>query len=215
MSYEDARVAGFQRGGTAANTFQFMRTNSEQEQIVAQGLPPYTEMTRRGLGWQGMTTAALAALVVRPSTLGNLTLWNGEVGPTAKSYVVDRVFAFNLVSTAAQARHGIWLCSHPAGMAAPTADITAIKSTNGKSAYTGLARLDTAATVVDDGWFPWGTGFTKGAGGVLPMGVISVNVEGRLIVPPQCSLCLHTVASLVGDTTTMGASWFEEQLSIE
>ena len=209
MSYEDARVAGFQRGGTAANTFQFMRTNSEQEQIVAQGLPPYTEMTRRGLGWQGMTTAALAALVVRPSTLGNLTLWNGEVGPTAKSYVVDRVFAFNLVSTAAQARHGIWLCSHPAGMAAPTADITAIKSTNGKSAYTGLARLDTAATVVDDGWFPWGTWGDVEPTGVLPGGILTVNVEGRIIIPPGGGLSIQVVSSVVGNTYTTGFHWYE------
>ena len=37
----------------------------------------------------------------------------------------------------------------------------------------------------------------------------------KLIVPPQCSLCLHVVSSLVGQTFTQGARWYEEQITIE
>jgi hypothetical protein len=44
---------------------------------------------------------------------------------------------------------------------------------------------------------------------------VIAEVDGRLIVPPQCSLCLHVVSSLVGQTFTQGARWYEEQLTIE
>jgi hypothetical protein len=49
----------------------------------------------------------------------------------------------------------------------------------------------------------------------VPFGAVMANVEGRLIVPPQCSLCLHVVSSLVGQTFTQGAQWFEEILTLE
>lgn len=211
MSNEDARLIGYQRGGSANEQFRFLRSNSEQELLAAQGVPPYTEMTRRGLGWQVMNTSALAALVVRPSTVANLTLYNGETGATAKSYVIDRVFAFNLVSTAAQARSGIWLCSHVT-MTAPTADITAIKSTNGKGIYSGAAIVDTGATVVDNGWFPWGTWGDVEPTGVLPGGILTVDVAGRIVVPPGAGLSIQVVSSVVGNTFTTGFHWYEVEL---
>jgi hypothetical protein len=66
--------------------------------LVAHGLPPYTEMTRKGNGWATMSTSAVAGLVVRPSTVAALELWNGyhTGGP---SLIIDRLFFFNLVST--------------------------------------------------------------------------------------------------------------------
>ena len=69
--------------------------------------------------------------------------------------------------------------------------------------------------MLDSGWFPWTAAYQKGAGGVVPFGAVLAEVDGRLIVPPQCSLCLHVVSSLVGQTFTQGASWYEEQLTIE
>jgi hypothetical protein len=69
-------------------------------------------------------------------------------------------------------------------------------------------------TVIDSGWFPWTQAYNKGAGGVVPFGAVVANVEGRLIVPPGSSLCLHVVSSLVGQTFTQGASWYEETLTI-
>ena len=180
---------------------------------VAQGLPAGTVATLSGAGYQAMATAAIAALVVRPSTTAAFTLWNGE-SAGGKSYVIERVMCHQLVSTAAQARFGIWLCSHPIGMAAVTADITAIKSTSGKSAYGGSARLDNGATVADDGWFPWGDSVDVEPTGVLPGAQISAEVNGRIIVPPTAGLSAHVVASLVGDTFTLGFHWYELQLDV-
>ena len=116
--------------------------------LVAGGMPPYAEMTRRGMGWQAMNTTALAALVVRPSTLANCTLFNNEPDG-GLTYVIDRAFGFNLVTTAAEGRQGMWICVHPRGLVTPTNDITARGSMSGKANYGGRAVVDTNMTVTD------------------------------------------------------------------
>lgn len=187
--------------------------NQLGEQLVAQGLPPYTEMTRRGTGWHVMSVVAVAGLVVRPSTVAAFEIWNGySVG--GKSLIIDRLFWHNLVSTNVVEGFSGW-ASVTASKSAPSAGANVVTRGNSGKTYGGPVIAALGTTVTDSGWFPWGNGFTKGAGGVVPFGAIEARVEGRLIVPPQCSLCLHVVASLVGDTFTQGAGWFEEQISIE
>jgi len=211
MAGDDSRLLGFQRGGASDSAFRYIRSNQEQELLTAQGLPPYTELSRRGRGWQVMDTTATAAVVVRPSTVAGLTLYNGETGATAKSYVIDRVFAFNLVTTDAVADWSVWACIHPAGMTAPTADITAIKGMNGGT-YAGAAIVDTGATVNDNGWFPVGTGHVGNPGTVTPGTAIAIPIEGRLIVPPTGGISINVVASLVTWTFTHGFAWYEVEL---
>ena len=208
---DTAQIHAVHRGGATDGVPNGIQMNTQREVFVAQGLPPYTEMARRG-GFSVMNTTALAALVVRPSTVANLTLFNNEAAG-GKSYVIDRLFAFNLVSTAAQARHGLWACVHKP-MAKPTADITAIASSSGKN-YGGLAVVDTGATVADDGWFPWGPWGDVEPTGVLPGGILTVNVEGRLIVPPGCGISTQVVSSVVGNTYTTGFSWYEVVIPTE
>ena len=180
---------------------------------VAQSLPPGAVLTAQGAGYQAQSTSAIAALVIRPDTTAAFTLWNGEPGG-GKSYIIERIMAFNLVSTAAQTFASIWVCSHPVGMAAVTADITAVKSTRGISGYGGNARLDVGATVVDDGWFPWGLSSEAEEAGVLPGGVICAPIAGRIIVPPTAGVSMHIVSGLVGDTFTHGFHWYEVQLDL-
>mgnify|MGYP001582727557 CR=1 FL=1 len=79
-------------------------------------------------------------------------------------------------------------------------------------AYGGPVIAAASTTVVDSGWFPWGQAVT-GLGAATPFGAAVAEIDGRLIVPPQCSLCLHVVSSVTGDTFTQGASWYEEQIT--
>lgn len=185
--------------------------NYSDEQLVAQGLPPYTEMTRRNLGWQVMNTSAVAALVVRPSTAANATLYNNNTSASQIALVIDRLFAFNLVTTAALSDWSLWACIHPTGRAADTADITAFKSMSGKSgSYSGAAIFDNGATVTDDGWFPvTETPNVIHGVGVTPSHAISVPIEGRFVIPPTAAISLHVVASIVGLTFTCGFSFYE------
>ena len=175
---------------------------------IAQVLPPYAVLSTEGNGWQVMATAAVAALIVRPSTTSLGTLWNGEADG-GKSYIIDRIFTQQLVSAAAASRWGIWACVHPIGMAAVTADITAIKSMAGKSSYGGTARFDVGATVGDNGWFPYGEPHDTETVGILGGSQSCVDVFGQLVIPYTAGISLHAVAASVGVTLAVGFSWFE------
>jgi hypothetical protein len=205
-------VQGILRNGNT--TYQgSVQLNEKAEQLVAHGLPRYTEMTRKGAAWGCMSTAAVAGLVVRPSTTAALELFNGY--PTGgKSLIVDRLFYFNLVSTNVIEGFSGWAMV-TTSKAAPSSASLAVSSLQGNKAYSGPVVNAVSTTVVANGWFPWTNAYQKGAGGVVPFGATIGEVDGRLIVPPQCSLCLHVVSSLVGQTFTQGASWYEEQITLE
>jgi hypothetical protein len=188
------------------------QANQMGEQLVAMGLPRGAEMVRKGKAWATMSTAAVAGLVVRPTVTAAFEIFNGH--PAAgKSLIIDRMFWFNLVSTNVIESFSGW-AAVTAAKAAVTSGSFVVRGASGKS-YGGPVIAAASTTVIDSGWFPWGPGFTKGAGGVVPHGAVIAEVDGRLIVPPQCSLCLHVVSSLVGQTFTQGASWYEEQITIE
>jgi hypothetical protein len=186
------------------------QANQLGEQFATMGLPPYTESVRKGTAWQTMAVTAVAGLVVRPSTTAALEIWNGYQ-PAGASLVIDRVFAFNLVTTAANEGFSVW-AQVTTVKAAPSSAALAIRGNSGK-AYGGSVLTAINTTVTDSGWFPWTNGLVTSGAGVTPYGCAIANVEGRLIVPPGCSLCLHVVASLVGQTFTNGAGWFEETVT--
>ena len=191
-----------------------LQANEKSELIVAGGLPPYTEMTRRGNGWGTMSTSAVAGLVVRPSTTAAFEIFNGYA-TGGKSLIIDRLFWFNLVS--AQVAQGFtgWACV-TAAKAAVTSGSFVVRGNSGK-AYGGPVIAAASTTILDSGWFPWAVGSTKAIEATVTPngGAVAIDVGGRLIVPPQCSLCLHAVAQTTASTFTQGAQWYEEQLSIE
>jgi len=200
-----------QRKGTTVNQGTAVG-NEFNEQLVAHGMPRGTEMVRRGNGWGTMATSAIAGLVVRPSTTAALELWNGY-GVGGRSLIIDRVFAFNLVSTNVIEGFSLWAMVTQS-KSAPSSASLVVNGLSGKT-YGGPVINAVGTTVVANGWFPWTQAYQKGAGGVVPFGAVIGEVDGRIIVPPQCSLCLHVVSSLVGQTFTTGAFWYEEQLTLE
>jgi hypothetical protein len=167
-------------------------------------IPPQIVWTAKQYGVQAMATAAVAALVVRPTTTAMATLWNGD---PSKYYVIDRAFAHNLVGVANSAFQ-IWLCVHPVGMAKPTNDITVRNNTAGKAAGGSSSIFDNGATVVDDGWFIWdyqGTTITV----TVPGGNLCAEINGRIILPPTAALSMHITASTTSATFTPGFHWYE------
>lgn len=196
------------RSGPSANVSVPLSVNESNELLVAQGLPPYAEMTRRFDLFSTMNTSALAALVVRPSTTSNFTIFNNESAGSGKIYVMHRIWAFNLVSTAAQARQGMWYCVHSSAVATPTNDITARSSGRG-DLVSSKSIADTATTVPDDGWFPIGPFSDVEVTGVLPGAVMSEKFDGTAIIPPGKAISGQVVSSVTGNTFTMGFSWWE------
>lgn len=198
-------------GGDGSENFAAF--NEKNELLVAYGLPPYTEMARKGQGWSVMTTSAVAALVVRPSTVANVELWNGEAAG-GLSYIIDRSFFHNLVSTAVNS-NAIPYYQVTASKAAPSTASLAVAGNTGKQTYGGKAIVAIGTTVIASGWFPFPLSPNYiGPNAAAPGGGDgSGRTEGRIIVPPGSSLCLHMVASIVGDTFNQGVSWFEELLT--
>lgn len=200
--------------GATANQEFSANSNYRNEQLTAQGLPPYAQLSIENKGWQVMDTTATAAVVVRPSTVAGLTLYNNNASATNICFVIDTIKVFNLVTTAALSDWSVWACVHPTGMTAPTADITAIKSMSGlATAYSGGAIVDTGATVVDNGWFPISNNANVTHGvGVTPGHALSIPVDGRFIIPPTAAISVNVVASITGLTFTHGFSWWEMEL---
>lgn len=170
---------------------------------------PYSlAWTAKGYGKQAMATAAVAALVVRPSTTAMATLRNNSAN---KALVIERVFGHNLVAVA-ESEYQLWLCSHPAGMAAVTNDITVRNSTNGRAAGGSDTSFDNGATVTDDGWFIWSP-FGHTTTVTTPAGSVLAEVGGRIIVPPTGGISAQVVAQTTSATFTLGFHWFEVPLT--
>ena len=156
-------------------------------------------------------TAATAGLVVRPTTVAALTIWNGEnVG--GKSLVIDRIFSHCLVTAASKEVWSMWYCMH-LEMTKPTNGITSLRGTgDGREPNNSLVVVDPDATVLDDGWFPCGSEGLVSETGTTPSGVSEWECNGRLVVPPHHGLSIHTVASTTNVDNTSGVSWWRVQL---
>lgn len=212
MANTDIRVAKRVLDGDQMVNAQ---SNELKDMLVAQNLPPYTEVVRTGAGWSTMSTAAVAGLVVRPGTTAAFEIYNAYAAG-GKSLIIDRLFYFNLVSTNVIESFSGWAAvSTPNRVAAAPTSGSFVVRGNAGAAYGGAVIAAASTTVIASGWFPWTNAIQKGAGGVVPFGAQIAEVNGRLIVPPGASLNLHVVSSLVGQTFTQGASWFEEQLTME
>ena len=162
--------------------------------------------TAKGYGWQTMAVAAVASLIVRPTTTAIGTFYNN----TAKNFVIDRVFAHNLVSIA-NGQFGIWLCVHPIGMTAPTNDITIRNSTVGLTAGTeGI--FDNGASVIDNGWFPWGENSTS-VTQTVPGSLAQALVDGKIIIPPTAAISISVVGQTAIVTVCVGLSYFSVPVS--
>lgn len=160
--------------------------------------------TAKGYGWLAMATAAVASLIIRPTTVAINTLYNNS---TSNNFVIDRAFAHNLVSIA-NGQFGIWLCVHPVGAIAvdtPVNDITPRNSTTGALGSEGI--MDVAATVIDNGWFPWGESGTS-VTTTVPGSLAQALVDGRIILPPTAALSISCVSQTAAVTVTTGFHWY-------
>jgi len=193
--------------GTSVVTGESVTIKTSEGGLMAT-IPYNVVWTAKGYGRQAMATAAVAALVVRPTTVAIATLRNNS---SDKLLVIERVFAHNLVAVAAS-EYNLWLCMHPEGMAAVTNDITVRNSTNGNPAGGSSTFFDNGATVTDDGWFIWGNqGSTTTV--TTPGGNLHAEVAGRLIVPPTGGISASVVAITTSATFTVGFHWFEVPVS--
>ncbi len=211
MPQTDIRLK--RRGGASAAAPVLANGNEYDEQIVTGGLPPFTEMVRLNSGWSSMAVVAVAGLVVRPTVTAAFEIWNGNPAGGA-SLIVEDLFTFNLVATAIQGTYSVWACV-TAEKAAPSAGANVTVNGMSGRTYGGKVICGLGTTVVANGWRPYGTSPAFGLGTATPGGALVANLDGRLIVPPQCSLAIHTVSQTTAWTFQNGASWFERTITNE
>ena len=172
--------------------------------LAAQGNPHYMETARRGQGYNVSLASGVAPLVAVPSTVAALEVWNGSA---TKIMVLRDLFAFRLLGTAAAQTWSLW------GMvtttkAVPTLTALTLYSTEGKAAITPTAVTDAVTgvgtTVVANGWRPYGPPVGYITEAALPNAAWSWPIEGRIIIPKNCSFCMHAVGATTAGTVTMG-----------
>jgi hypothetical protein len=216
------KVAGRVRGLFAGNypenrEDEQFHINSRGDQLVAQALPPMTELVRLGESWQVSTSTAIAALTALPTTNCGLAIWNGEPAD-GKSYIIDSVAATEIVVDATQSNcTALFVMNNKTPVTAITDAGLVIRSMTGRT-YGGKARtLLTGTSITNDGWFPAGNSVAPApavAGSAWKQ--TDVQLNGLYIVPPGGQFNLH--ASKVAGTASQmifTIRWHEVKLIVK
>ena len=186
-------VKGVQRflGGTDEVA---LSADKQKNLLVAPGNADYAETRRRGDGWTVITSTATLALVVLPSTLARLELYNNG----SRLAVVSDLHCWRVLGTAAEVGEVLFAMITTAKVV-PSLTAQTLYSMSGKAsiAPTATSEMVTAigSSVLANGWMPYGPGAAYLAA-TTPGTGWSVPIDGKLIIPPKCSLCLQVVATL-------------------
>lgn len=158
-------------------------------------------------GESQVAQAAIAGLVVRPTTVAAITFWNAE--PSGGDVLlIDRIFTHALVTTTAQSFFGMYYCMHTETVKV-TSELTSLGGTHDGREPTQGVIIELARTVLDNGWFQCGTTGEAEEVGALPGSHAEWECNGRLVVKPKQGISLHVVAGVVGDTFTTGMAWYK------
>lgn len=184
--------------------------------LTSQSHAPYTEITRRRDTYSVTTSTAFAPIAAVPTTTTRLEVFNNKAG---QALVVLDLYAFQLLSTAATQAYGIWAMV-TTSKAAPAVTALTLASMSGAPAITPvtageiITAVDT--TVVANGWRPWGPVQAWGTAAATPGNSLHAEVNGKLIVPPNSSLCIAVVGSIAtASSFQCGASFAIETLALE
>lgn len=177
-------------------------TNSLKHLEVAKALPDYMQTRLLGQGWSIQTATLFAPLTAVPTTAAALEIFNNSTA--GRLIVVESLFADQILSTAATQTYAIYAMV-TTQKAVPSLTALAMTSTVGKAAITPTAASEivtgVGTTVVANGWRPYGSVQSWGTAAATPGNSWEAVINGRIIVPPSCSLCLHIVGSIATAST--------------
>ena len=175
----------------------------------------YTDIVSKGDSYQVQTATLFAPLVAIPTTVAALEVFNNMPG---KALIVDDVFAEQVLSTAASQTYAIYAMV-TTSKAVPTLTALSLFSNSGKPFITttasGIIVTGVGTTVVANGWRAWGDVQAWGTATATPGNAWSKDINGRLIVPFGCSLCLHVAGALAtASTFQVGGSFHIETRNV-
>lgn len=194
--------------------------NPRGDQLIAQSLPPMTELVRLGNSWQAITTTGLAAATAMPTTTSGFSLVNGEKAG-GLTYVIDSFGSFEVVVDATQTDVTAIVAMlnkiTSAAASAGTAE-TSQTSLSGRKNYAGNSSLIRGATVVNDVWFPHATsGQMAAAVAGANFKVNEVPVNGLYLVQPGSSFSIAAIKAAAAAALQQFyyIRWHEVQLSVK
>jgi len=168
--------------------------DAQKNLLVGLGNPGYTETRRRGEGWTVITSTALAAEVGLPTVTADLEMYNNG----SRIAVVSDLHLWRLLGTAVGVGECIFAMITTA-KAIPTLTAQNLFSMSGKAFIVPTATSEmvtgVGTTVIANGWRPYGpaAGYLAAA---TPGTGFNVPINGKLQIPPGCSLCITVVASV-------------------
>lgn len=190
-------ISRFTGGGDAEVSAS---ADSLKNLLIAQGIPSYAETRRRGEAWTVQTSTALTPLAALPTTAAHLEVYNNGT----RLVVVSDLHAWRLLGTAAVLSECLFAMITTA-KAVPTLTAQVLYSLCGKPLITPTATSEivtgVGTTVIANGWQPYGQPVGMPTNAATPGQGWSVPINGKLIVPPGCSLCLELCASVATAST--------------
>lgn len=181
--------------------------------LIAQDLPPKSELVRLGLGWSIRTPLANAfqPVAALPTTLANVVLYNGN---STKALVIDSVWAIAATSIAAATSLSLLAQISNTGVAAPTDNTAVLVASRSGKTYSGSARKAIAniAFAVADRWTVIGE--SSGHPSTAIGAGVYADVWGGWIIPPGATFCVNLVASTAGGTMVQGIDFYEVELDL-
>ena len=195
-----------------------LEANQFSELLVSHGLPQFTEMTRRGRGYSCTTETPFTTVAALPTTTAALEIYNNSSSANPLVLVVVDLYAFQLLATAAVQSYSVW------GMvttqkAAPSVAALELYSLSGKPAIIPTAASPVipavGTTIVANGWRPFDNPQPFGLAAATPGASWCAPVNGKLLVPPGCALCVTVVGSLAtASSFHCGATFYLEPVTM-
>ena len=174
--------------------------DAQKNLLTAPGNPPYLEIRRGGDAWTVRTATLFAPVAAVPTTTARLEIFNNG----SRLLVVSDLHAMQILSTAAGQTYGI-MAGITTKKVVPTLTALNLYSLSGKALIvpTVESEIVTAVdtTIVDNGLQPYGDVQAWGTGVATPGNAWSAKIDGKLVVPPKCSLVLHIMGSLATAST--------------
>jgi hypothetical protein len=186
----DIKVQTSYNGATGS---VYAQGDEQKNTLVAAGNPNYLETRRRADSWSVFLATASEGLSTLPTTLAHLEVHNNG----ARLLVVSDLHLYRVLGTAVGVGENLWVMI--TRKAIPTLGALVLYSNSGKAAITPTATSEIVTgidtTVVEDGWMPYGLG-TAYLAAATPGTGSNIPINGKLVVPPGCSLCVTIGASV-------------------
>ena len=187
--------------------------------FVQYGAAKYEEITRDGYAFTVISSTAAAPIIAAPTTTVLLACYNTSADG-GKSMIIDAMFAYNTVATAALQQQSLMFVVGQTRVATIADELT-IRKANGMGPTTDSVciaedagdNLDGITGVALNFQVIGDPSYTRVAS--LIGANLYAKVDGRIIIPPGRQFGLTVIASAAGAARWIaGIAWHEKQIKL-